>query len=318
MHDASFQVFSQFLRHLSVLVTHTISHGKEVLNTLYPKGTARDMSFLLEPVYWFRCLMLESLAVMGVDSEDSRERRSPWGVLNFLKAKSRAKPRSVDKLMIWVPVPCAIDVIKALAATSSNTTTSYRVEKVNPGSLSGRRFSYYAVNVKNKVLALNQMQEHFPSTGHSFRAGAVPPAVAQYFVRTVGVKTEVKLPLYSPGLEEFGGDSPPCSLLPDNWVVAGAQGKRIYEEVMAMDYSQFMDSSQETFGKHENCPVLIQEVSHHGFKELIRPLLVCFHEDPCSLWNGPLLSGWKVCHAKQISAVDTFLLKLVRRLSRRQ
>ena len=60
--------------------------------------------------------MLESLTVMGVDSEDSRERRAPWGVLKFLKAREKCKPRAVsfeiDKLMIWAPAPSAIDIIK--------------------------------------------------------------------------------------------------------------------------------------------------------------------------------------------------------------
>ena len=60
--------------------------------------------------------MLESLTAMGVDSEDSRERRAPWGVLKFLKAREKAKARAVsfelDKLMIWVPAPCAVDIIK--------------------------------------------------------------------------------------------------------------------------------------------------------------------------------------------------------------
>ena len=46
MHDASFHAFTQFIRHLSLLVTHIISHGQKVLTTLYPKGTALDMSFL--------------------------------------------------------------------------------------------------------------------------------------------------------------------------------------------------------------------------------------------------------------------------------
>ena len=47
MQDASFQVFTQFIRHLSLLVTHVISLGQRVLTTLYPRGTAQDLSFLL-------------------------------------------------------------------------------------------------------------------------------------------------------------------------------------------------------------------------------------------------------------------------------
>ena len=67
---------------------------------------------------------------MGVDSEESRERRAPWGVLKFLKAREKSKPRAVsfelDKLMIWIPAPCAIDIIKDMATTSTSTSTSYR------------------------------------------------------------------------------------------------------------------------------------------------------------------------------------------------
>ena len=74
MLDASFKVFTQFIRHLSLLVTHIISLGQKILTTLYPKGTAQDMSFMQDSEYWFRCLMMESLIAVGVDSEDSRER----------------------------------------------------------------------------------------------------------------------------------------------------------------------------------------------------------------------------------------------------
>ena len=104
MQDAGFQVFNQFIRLQSLLVTHVVSLGQRVLTTLYPRGTSGDLSFLLDPEYRFRCLMLESLRVMGVDSEESRERRAPWKVLKFLKAREKSKPRAVSfeihKLMI--------------------------------------------------------------------------------------------------------------------------------------------------------------------------------------------------------------------------
>ena len=96
MQDASFQVFTQFMRYLSLLVTHIISLGRNVLITLYPRGTDRDLGFKLDPEYWFRCLMLESLTVMGVDSADSRERRAPWGAMKFLKAGERKRPKAVN------------------------------------------------------------------------------------------------------------------------------------------------------------------------------------------------------------------------------
>ena len=74
--------------------------------------------------------MLESLTVVGVGSEESRERRAPWRVLKFLEAKDKPRPKPVsfgiEKLMIWVPAPCAIDIIKDMAATSTSTSTSYK------------------------------------------------------------------------------------------------------------------------------------------------------------------------------------------------
>ena len=105
--------------------------------------------------------MLESLTVMGVDSEDSRERRAPWGVLKFLKAREKSKPRAVsfeiDKLMIWVPAPCAIAIAKDMAATSANTSTSYRVERGSEDPASDRRFSFYAVNVSHSAQAATSL-----------------------------------------------------------------------------------------------------------------------------------------------------------------
>ena len=156
MQDASFQVFTQFMRHLSLLVTHILSLGRNVLTTLYPRGTDRDLSFMLDPEYWFRCLMLESLTVMGVNSADSRERRAPWGALKFLKVGERRRPKAVnfelDKLMIWVPAPCAIAIAKDMANTSSFTSTNYRVERGCVDPSSDRRFSFYCVNVRSLLI----------------------------------------------------------------------------------------------------------------------------------------------------------------------
>ena len=83
-----------------------------------------------------------------------------------------------------------------------------------------------------------------------FRIGALPPAVAQIFIRSVSTKTEIRLPLFCPGLEEFGGDSPPSSLLPDKWVFGGKLGKRIYDDVMSMESKSVIDSCRDIFTKH--------------------------------------------------------------------
>ena len=118
------------------------------------------------------------------------------------------------------------------------------------------------MNVKNKFLTLNAMQAHFPSIGCYFRVGAVPPAVAQIFIRSVPTKTEIKLPLICPGLEELEGTVPPSSLLLDNWVFGSDLGKRIYDDVMAMDSKSLFASCHDMFYKHENCPVLIKDADH--------------------------------------------------------
>ena len=46
------------------------------------------------------------------------------------------------------------------------------------------------------------------------------------------------------------------------------------------------------FCKHENCPFLIKDPDHSGFKELVRAEGTSFHENPCRLWNGTLIVGW--------------------------
>ena len=172
------------------------------------------------------------------------------------------------------------------------------------------------MNVKNKFLTLNPMQKQFPSVGSYFRIGALPPAVAQIFIRSVSTKTEVRLPLYCPGLEEFAGDSPPSSLLPDNWVFGGELAQRIYEDVMSMDARSLMDSCRDMFNKHENCPVLFKQPDHPGFKELIRVQGNSFHEDPCRLWDGSLCRmGSASCKGNCREAVS---LKLVHQQLGRQ
>ena len=71
--ESRFKVFTQFLRFLANLVTDTdtIGLGRGALHTLFP-----SMSYLLEEEFWYRCLMMESLAVMGINSEESRQHRA--------------------------------------------------------------------------------------------------------------------------------------------------------------------------------------------------------------------------------------------------
>ena len=162
------------------------------------------------------------------------------------------------------------------------------------------------------------MQQQFPAIGSYFKIGALPPAVAQIFVRSVSTKTEIRLPLFCPGLENFAGDSPPSNFMPDNWVFSGELGQRIFDDVMSMDYSSLMDSCRDMSNKHENCPVLFEKESHPGFNEVTRLQGMSFHEDPCRLWNGSLIVGWKVRLAKNMGAVDKQALTQARAVAVRQ
>ena len=162
------------------------------------------------------------------------------------------------------------------------------------------------------------MQQHFPSVGSYFRIGALPPPVAQVFVRSVANKTEVKLPLFCPGLEEFAGDSPPSTLLPDNWVFGGDMARRIFEDVMAPDAKDILDSCRDMFNKQENCPVVFQPPDHPGFGELTRMQTIPFHEDPARLWDSSLTVGWAARHGKDMNTVGRQAISLARDLAIRQ
>ena len=68
--------------------------------------------------------------------------------------------------------------------------------------------------------------------------------------------------------------------------------------------------SHDKFCKHENCPVLIKEADHLGFKEEVITQGISFHEDPCRLeW----VSNRRVemHHARDMVNVNMLSLKLV-------
>ena len=273
--------------------------GREALETLHPGTT-----YMLDEEFWYRCLMQESLAVWELTR--SRASIGPRGGCSmFLRAPATTRPRpvsiEVDKLMIWVPVQCAVDIGRCLADTASNVSAKYSVEghvKV------GKHFSYYSVHMRKRFVALEPMQPSFPSLGHLFRAGALLQIVAKNFVRTVYVKFEVKLPIYSPSLEQFKGDTPPCNLLPDNWVFNGEQGRSIGDELMAIiGEVHFRNKCLQAFYKREHSPLRF-DVKHGGFKDMRRVSGNCFHEDPLKLWQGSFLSTWSDRAAPNMPRLD--------------
>ena len=71
------------------------------------------------------------------------------------------------------------------------------------------------------------------------------------------------------------------------------------------------------FNKHENCPVLFKQPNHPGFK-VVRVQGNSFHEDSCRLWDGPLIVGWAVRHAKDMITVEKQALTQARASAVRQ
>ena len=45
--------------------------------------------WMLEEEPWYRALLQESLAVMAVDVEESRDVRGPWGLLKLQQVKNQ-------------------------------------------------------------------------------------------------------------------------------------------------------------------------------------------------------------------------------------
>ena len=66
---ARYQVYCLFLKFLARLVVSFLQPAEATLRQIFPKQ------------HWFRALMEESLAVMSVDTDQSRDSRGPWGLL---------------------------------------------------------------------------------------------------------------------------------------------------------------------------------------------------------------------------------------------
>ena len=82
----------------------------------------------------------------------------------------------------------------------------------------------------------------------------------------------------------------------------GDLGKRIYDDVMAMDSQSLFASCHDIFCKHENCPVLMKDADHSGFKELVRAQETL--DDSFRLWHGPFIVGSKVRYARDMVNVE--------------
>ena len=69
---ARYKVYCLFLQFLSRLVVSFLQPSQATLRQIFP-----ELLFMLEERYWFRAFMEESLAVMSVDTDHSRDSRGP-------------------------------------------------------------------------------------------------------------------------------------------------------------------------------------------------------------------------------------------------
>ena len=133
--------------------------------------------------------------------------------------------------------------------------------------------------------------------------------MAKSFVRTAAVKVEVRLPIFCPGLDRYKGDTPPSSMLPDNWVHDGTQGRHIFDELLAMDEEQFVNNCRTAFNKRKHGPIKY-DLEHKGFADMTRVSINSFHEDAAGLWQprpasyGDPLAGQDVWFLRSATGHD--------------
>ena len=135
----------------------------------------------------------------------------------------------LDRLFIWLPVQCGIDVMRYYTA-HGNTRTKYRIPKSRGGDPDGEKFSFYGIQGKRDTVVFTDMREQFPSAGHMFRAGTLNVSAAQSFSRGVQVDYVVEIPLFNPAILERKGNFISRDQLPSKWVLDGTSACLIAEE----------------------------------------------------------------------------------------
>ena len=89
---ARYQVYCLFLKFLARLVVSFLQPAEATLRQVFPE-------LMLEERHWFRALMEESLAVMSVDIDQSRDSRGPWGLLELQQHSTNALQKSLNLVL---------------------------------------------------------------------------------------------------------------------------------------------------------------------------------------------------------------------------
>ena len=309
-----YRVYCLFLQFLARLVVGFLQPAEATLRQIFP-----ELLFMLDEQYWFRALMEESLAVMSVDSNVSRDSRGPWGLLKLQQPSTNSLQKSVnlilDRLFIWLPVQCGIDLMRHFAAQGT-TKTKYRLPKSRDGDTDGEKFSFYGLQGKCETIAFEDLREEFPSAGHLFKAGCLNVSVAQAFSRGVTVDYVVELPLFNPAILERNGNFISRDLLPSKWVLNGASACLIAEDLREGDDDTFIQENKKFFLHRQTSPLMLRDGTN-GLIEVYKTPVRYLQHDPLTFWtNMPI--KFDMHKIQRAGNIQPHVLDQARRLARRE
>ena len=108
-----FDVYCLFLRFLARLVVYFLSPAANALRQLFP-----ELLWMLDETQWFRAMLQESLAVMTLDTEASRDARA-LGLAGAPTAPTKTNLKAIhivlDRLFIWFPVRCGMPIVRMVS-----------------------------------------------------------------------------------------------------------------------------------------------------------------------------------------------------------
>ena len=218
---------------------------------------------MLNENHWLRAILEESLAVMTVDTEASRNARGPWGLLKLQQHSKKTNLQAIhivlDRLFIWFPVQCGIDIMRHVAMFP-DVQTKYRLPKPRGEEEDSEKFSFYGIQGKKTLVVLDDLRPHFPWTEHLFRAGVLTVTAAQAFSREVSLDFVVDLPLFNPLILERQGNCILRNQLPSKWVLNGNIACLIAEDLKHDDEDTFLGENRRRFLYREPSPFqVVQE-----------------------------------------------------------
>ena len=221
----------------------------------------------------------------------------------------------LDRLFIWLPVQCGIDLMRHFAAQGI-TKTKYRLPKYRDGDTDGEKFSFYGIQGKRDTVAFEDLRGEFPSAGHLFKAGCLNVSGAQAFCRGVTVDYVVELPLFNPVILERKGNFISRDLLPSKWVLNGASACLIAEELREGDDDTFIQENKKFFLHRQTSPLMLRDGTN-GLNEVYKTPVRYFHPHPQTFWDNMPIK-FDLHTINRPGRIQQHVIDQARRLARRE